>query len=254
MAQIPRTPLDLGAALRDAGRVLRTQQGLALLVLSIVMTVPATVAAAWLRQHPLLPGAGWLLSFGNGCINWLAAAAPHSLFVATATWGAAQTMMGRPVSWGEMLREGLRFTVPVLIVQALYILGMMAGMVLLLVPGVILALMWILVTQALILENLGIQQAFGRSRALTKGHRWALLGLLVAYTAILVAAEWVIFRITTPGMTFVLAAAAPVNAYGVVPIITAVLSPVVSVVTTALYLRLRDGHRASADVTAEVFA
>jgi hypothetical protein len=136
----------------------------------------------------------------------------------------------------------------------LYLAGMMAGMVLLVVPGIIVALMWVLVIQVMIVERLGIVDAFKRSRALTKGHRWALLGLFVLYTLLVVAIEWVIFRITSPGLTFVGAANAPVNAYGVVPLFTLLAAPLSSTVMAAIYLRLRDGHRGSADVTAEVFA
>ncbi len=253
MAESPRTPLALGDAFRDAGRVL-TRHGLVLFLLSIVLVGSGTLAAAWLRLHPVLQGTGWRFGLGNGLLDWLVAAAPHSLFIAAATWATAQALDGKTPTLGETLREGLRFVLPVMIVQALYIVGMMAGMVLLIVPGLILALMWLLTSQVLVLERVGIQQAFGRSRALTKGHRWALLGLLILYTVVVVALEWVIFRITTPSTTFVLAAAKPINAYGVVPLITMLLGPVSAVISTAIYLRLRDGHRASADMTAEVFA
>jgi len=253
MTQISRTPLVLGDAFRDAGRVL-TRHGLLLFLLSIALTFSGTLAAAWLRQHPVLHAAGWQFRLGNGVLGWLVAAAPHSLFIAAAIWATAQSLDGKNPSLAETIRAGLRFAVPVLVAQTLYLLGMMAGMVLLIVPGLILALMWLLVTQVLVVEGLGLRQAFGRSRALTKGHRWTLLGLLVGYTLVVVALEWIIFRITAPSTTFVLAAAKPINAYGVVPLITTLLAPVSTVVSTAIYLRLREGHRASADVTAEVFA
>lgn len=253
MAEFPRTPLVLGDVFRDAGRVL-TRHGLLLFLLSIALTFSGALAAAWLRQHPVFHGLGWQFGLSNGVLSWLVAAAPHSLFIAAAIRATAQALDGKNPTLAETIREGLRFAVTVLVAQTLYLLGMMAGMVLLIVPGLILALMWLLVTQVLVVERLGLREAFGRSRALTKGHRWMLLGLLVGYTVVVVALEWIIFRITAPGTTFVLAAAKPINAYGVVPLITTLLAPVSTVVSTTIYLRLREGHRASADVTAEVFA
>jgi hypothetical protein len=140
---------------------------------------------------------------------------------------------GRSPPAGETLGQGLRFALPVLAVQVLYLLGTVAGTLLLVVPGIIVALMWIVAPSALVIERLGVVDAFKRSRAVTKGHHWALLGLIVVYTLVVVALEWVIFRITTPGLSFVLAAAAPVNAYVVVPLFTALTAPLNCVVMTA---------------------
>jgi hypothetical protein len=253
VANPPKTPLVLGDAFRDAGHVL-AQRAPVLLLLAVVLVYPAGALSAWLRLHPLLDNTGWMFGLGNGLINWLIPAAPQSLFMAAVAWTTAETLQDRPAGLGETLRQGLRFTVPVLIAQGLYILGMLGGMVLLIVPGLILALMWVLVTQAVVVDRLGIRDAFGRSRALTKGHLWLLLGLLVVYTLVLVALEWVIFRITAPNTSFVLAVAAPINAYGVVPLIATVLAPFSTVIPTAIYLHLSQGYRASADTTAEVFA
>jgi hypothetical protein len=253
MADAARAPLVMGDAFRDAARVL-VQRGPILLLLSVALVFTGAAGAAWLRFHPPLHGTGVLVSLGNWLADWLAMAVPHSLFIAAASWTAAQALEGRTPSADETLSQGLRFFPPVLAVQMLYLLGTMAGAVLLLVPGIIVALMWILASSALIVERLGVIDALKRSRALTKGHRWALLGLVVAYSLVVIAVEWVIFRITAPGMPFVRAVAAPINAYGVVPLFTALTAPLNCVVMTAIYMRLRQGHRGSADLTAEVFA
>ncbi len=243
----------MGDAFRDAGRVL-VQRGLVLLLLSAALVFTGTAGAAWLRSHPLIDGTGFFVGMGNWLIDWLAMAAPHSLFIAAASWTVAQLLEGRSPPLVETLSQGLRLFPPVLAVQVLYLLGTVAGALLLVVPGIILALMWMLAPSALIVERLGVVDALKRSRALTKGHRWALLGLVLVYTLVVVALEWMIFRITTPGASFIQAAAAPVNAYGVVPLITVLTAAVSCAVTTAIYMRLREGHRGSADVTAEVFA
>lgn len=243
----------MGDAFRDAGQLL-IQRGLVLLLLSAALVFTGTAGSSWLRAYPLFKGAGYLIGLANWLSTWLAQAAPHSLFIAAVSWTAAEVLQGRSPPLGETLRQGLRFSLPVLAVQALYFLGVMAGTMLLIVPGVIVALMWIVATQAVIVERMGIIEAFKHSRTLTKGHRWALLGLVVASVLIVVAVEWVIFRIVSPGSSFTQAAVAPLNAYGVVPLIGALGAPLSATVMTAIYMRLRSGHRGSADRTAEVFA
>jgi uncharacterized membrane protein len=54
------------------------------------------------------------------------------------------------------------------------------GVLLLFIPLPIFYLMWLVATPACVVERLGPFRSLGRSRALTKGHRWKLLGLLLA--------------------------------------------------------------------------
>jgi hypothetical protein len=253
MADTARAPLVMGDAFRDAWPVL-VQRGLTLLLLSVALVFTGGAGAAWLRFHPPLHGAGFVVAAVNWLAGWLALATPHSLFIAAASWTAAQILEGRSPSNGETLSQGLRFFAPLLAIQLLSLLGIMVGAILLVVPGIIVALMWMFASPALIVERLGVIDSLKRSRALTKGHRWALLGLVVVYSLVVVAIEWVIFRVTAPGMSFVQAASAPINAYGVVPLVTAMTAPLNCAVMTAIYMRLRLGHRGSADQTAEVFA
>ena len=252
MTAVNRTPLVLADVFADTRRVL-TRNG-PLFLLALVVIYPSTAATNWLGRHPAVDGSGLLIGLANAGITWLVQVLPSSFFIAATAWITARTLEDRDIAPIDALREGLRFTLPLLVVQALFLLGMLAGMVLLIVPGVILALMWTLASPALVIERLGITEAFGRSRALTKGHRGAILGLCVTATAIMFGLEWLIFQLTAGGKSFVLAAAMPLNAYGVIPLIGALTTPISMVATTAIYLRLRHGHHGPADVTAEVFA
>lgn len=243
----------MGEVLRDVRRVLY-QRGLVLLLLSVALVYPSLAGAAWLRLHPPVHGTGLFVGFLNWLVEWLAEVTPQSLFIATTCWTVGQVLEDRSPTGGDMLRQGFRFFAPMLAVQILYVLGMMAATLLLVVPGIILALMWMVAPSALVIERLGIVDAFKRSRALTKGHRWALLGLVVAYFLPLIAIEWVIFQITSPGLAFVAAVRAPINALGVIPSMTVVTSLLSTTAIAAIYMRLRSGHRGAADITAEVFA
>lgn len=253
MAATVRTPLVIGDVIHDVRRVL-SRRGLVLLLLSVALVYTSSAGAAWLRLHPPVHGTGFFAGLGNWLVEWLADVIPQSLFIATTCWTVGQVLEDRSPTSSDMLRQGLRFFAPMLAIQILYMLGVMAATLLLVVPGVILGLMWMVAPSALVIERLGIVDAFKRSRALTKGHRWALLGLIVAYFVVVIAIEWVVFKITSPGLAFVAAAGAPLNAFGVIPSMTVVTSLLSTTAIAALYMRLRSGHRGAADLTAEVFA
>jgi hypothetical protein len=98
---------------------------------------------------------------------------------------------GEPVSIGQCFSAGLGKFLPGLGLLVLWFLGVGVGWVLLIVPGVMLMTMWSAALPALVAEDRGVIESFGRSRALTKGFRWAILGtllvaLLVIYAPLLV--------------------------------------------------------------------
>jgi hypothetical protein len=93
-----------------------------------------------------------------------------------------------PVSAGDMISGALRNVLPVFGLTFLWILAIMVGWLLVLVPALIMITMWSVALPALIAERTGILDAFGRSRALTKGYRWPVFGTLVIFGII----YWVI--------------------------------------------------------------
>jgi hypothetical protein len=85
-----------------------------------------------------------------------------------------------------MLRAGLRRAWPLLVVGLAAGLAIWAGMLLLVVPGVILALGLTVVIPVVVAEDVGVSAAFKRSFALTKGSRGTIFGALL----LLVLAMW----------------------------------------------------------------
>jgi uncharacterized membrane protein len=100
-----------------------------------------------------------------------------TLSQAIVLYGAFQVMRGRPIDLAESARIGLRRFFP--IVGLAISMSVLAGFasLLLLVPGVILFMMWFVATPVCVVEQLGPFRSMGRSRQLTKGHRWKLFGL-----------------------------------------------------------------------------
>lgn len=98
---------------------------------------------------------------------------------------AFQRMRGRPISLSDGVKVGLHRSLPlvgitVFILVILGILQSLSGSYLTVaIAGVILLPLWLMAMPVCVNEGLGPLRSFGRSRALTKGHRWKMLVLVL---------------------------------------------------------------------------
>src|SRR5260370_360355 len=88
-------------------------------------------------------------------------------------------MRGRPVSLRDCFQVGLGRFFPIVGLAISMGLAVMFASMLFIVPGLILYMMWSVATPACVVERLGPFRSMARSRALTKGHRWKIFGLLL---------------------------------------------------------------------------
>lgn len=114
-------------------------------------------------------------------------AAQAILFRAT----AAQ-LDGRPESFGSYVGRAARALLPLVGLGILLTLCVGMGWVLLMVPGLMLAMMWSVAAPALVVERIGIFESFGRSRYLTSGARWRIFGIFVLVYAVYLVASAVL--------------------------------------------------------------
>jgi hypothetical protein len=77
-------------------------------------------------------------------------------------------------------------------------LGIAAGLVLLIVPGLILLTWWALIPPAIVLEKKGVFDSFGRSRELVRGNGWSVFGVLIITYLLTSVISGVIRAIFTP--------------------------------------------------------
>ncbi len=98
---------------------------------------------------------------------------------AVVLYGTFQDMRGRPAHFGEAIGRGFARFFPILGLAICTTLAVMGGLLLLLVPGIMFALMFYVSLPALVVERLGPIQSMKRSAALTKGHRWKVLGIVL---------------------------------------------------------------------------
>lgn len=142
---------------------------------------------------------------------------------------------GRRVVMGDSLKTGLSNWLPLLGLAILMTLGLALGFVLLIVPGIILAVMWSVAVPAKVVEKIGVMDALQRSRDLTRGRRWAIFGLFVIYVIALWIVEALIMAAVMP---FMLSKGAPtpetITGFTTVGVATMLASAVIATITTLI--------------------
>ncbi len=136
------------------------------------------------------PGTAPLVLVGLTAVLFLVLA---QVSMAAIVYGAFQDMAGRPVHLLDSVQVGLRRSFSVLVVAILSPFLAVLAAIFFVVPGVILFLMWFVAIPACVVERLGPIKSLGRSRQLTKGHRWKLLGLILLVFALLLVISFVLF-------------------------------------------------------------
>ena len=166
------------------GRVLRRSR----LVFARNFFQLAGIAAIAVIPGLIVPATDGYAPINLGLPTW----APISLYAAGILLGqsimcflAFERMRGRPTSFREGLMVGLHRSLPLvgmsfLIFVILGILQSLSGSYpTAVVAGILLLPVWWMAMPVCVIEGLGLLRSFGRSRALTKGHRWKMLGLVL---------------------------------------------------------------------------
>jgi hypothetical protein len=110
-------------------------------------------------------------------------------------YGAVQALHGRPVSIADCASRGLgRFGIAIGVVILAY-LGIVAASILLIVPGIILALRWAVAVPVASVEKTGVMESLKRSAELTRGSRWRVLGAGLLYSLIVAVPIYVVIFI-----------------------------------------------------------
>ena len=170
-------PLGVGWALSTTLAV--TRRNLATLtILGVVLAgVPALL--------PHLPGASWSGLWSASEARTFQSAAAflsgllQSLQIAAATPVVLADRDGRRASLGTTFAFMLRCALPVMALTLATDLGVVVGLVLLVIPGVVVFLNWLVAVPARAAEGPGVQRAMARSRELVLGNRWRCFALFI---------------------------------------------------------------------------
>lgn len=101
------------------------------------------------------------------------------LLSATLVYGTVLELRGGRAGVFQCISRGLGSLLPVIGVGILVSLIIGLGSMLLLIPGVIALLMLCVAIPVAVVERPGVMASLSRSRALTKGYRWPLFGLIL---------------------------------------------------------------------------
>jgi hypothetical protein len=214
-----------------------------------------------LAGNPKSPSAEMVLGIGVTVIfAWLVSMAIGVIVQAALTRATVADSDGRRAGMGECVMAGVRVLLPLFGLFLLWALGVGLGMLLLIIPGVILLLMWSVSVPSLVEERQGVFASFARSRALTKGERWKILGVLI----VLVVSFWLLSVVLgVAGVSSIKysgqAGAAPANLTNTVMLLSLIPSTLFSLawgtIQAALYVELRNAKDGgSVDHLQDVFA
>lgn len=102
---------------------------------------------------------------------------------------AASDQVGQRVAFGPALATGLRLALPLLGLGLVVGLGVGLGVMLFVIPGLMLAIRWLVAVPARVVECPSMSSSLSRSAALTKGSFWRLFGLAVILVVFSIAVE-----------------------------------------------------------------
>lgn len=175
--------------------------------------------------------------------------------------GTVVYLNGRRPSLTACLATGLRYFFPLFVIGLIYGLAIAFGLVLLIVPGIMVAVAWCAAVPSEVAEGTGIFGAFSRSADLTRGSRWRIFVLFIVYAVIAMAIQSAILALTVGPMVAAAAAGAvdasamTVQALIIQPVIGVLTSVIGAVGGAVLYVELRRTKEGvGVDTLADVFA
>lgn len=112
-------------------------------------------------------------------LTWVLSLAIASVVQGVLTRATVAESEGRKASVGECVSVALPVILPLIGLSILIAIGVMAGFIILIVPGIMLYLAWSVAAPALVEERRGIRAAFQRSWELTRGSRWKIFAVIL---------------------------------------------------------------------------
>jgi hypothetical protein len=188
----------------------------------------------------------------NGAASALLVLVIHAMLLGSITFIAVNDFGGNKVPFGAAVAVGFRTLLPVLGINL--VASVCAGLaaILLVVPGIIVLLRWLVAVPVRVVEGPG---ALARSAELTKGYRWSLFGLVVGYV---ILAGLLTYGVALLYGGFLKSAVARTNGDPTALVLNVAVSTLLSAISAsgvaAIYIELRRAKEgASVDQLAAVF-
>ena len=186
--QAPKPQFDVGRVINRTFGAIKNNFVSFFLASLIIMGTPMLL----IGLLPVLMGTGGLIegdtineSYLTGImlvagISFIVVMIGSILLQGALIFGAVADFNGRKAPFSECMSVALRYFLPLLGLGILVGLGMILGFMLLIIPGIFIALGWSIAAPVLIVEGKGITDSISRSWELTKGYkRWILLLVII---------------------------------------------------------------------------
>jgi hypothetical protein len=166
---------------------------------------------------------------------------------------AISELEGRTLTAREGLQIGLKRCLALFAATLLVALGTSLGMIFLLVPGIILAVVWAVTLPAVVVRG-GVLAGLQDSRDLTRGNRWRIFGLAVATFVVMLVVQGILGALfggfnTNNNLSVMTAVGSLVlSAYSLAA------SVVLTAGSGALYVQLRELKGGGGESVAQVFS
>jgi uncharacterized membrane protein len=171
-------------------------------------------------------------------------------------YGTVRDLNGERPAVVESLATGLRAFLPLIGLSILLGIAIVFGLILLIVPGVMMACAWCVAIPSLVAENRRVFECFERSADLTRGNRWMIFALFVIYMIAYILVGSVIVALT--GISTVITSAfLSFNPFAVLAnaLVETVAGVIGSTGIAVLYVELRQGREgAGSEWLRDIFA
>jgi hypothetical protein len=133
------------------------------------------------------PDVGATFAYIGGLV--LVSAVVAGLTTATLVYGSFQDLRGQKVGLGECFSRAIA-VLPIIAIGAVcYGLLVGLGMLLLVIPGIIIAVVYWLYVPAIVVEKMSLGAALNRSSELTRGRRWSIFAILLLVALVSIGVE-----------------------------------------------------------------
>ena len=162
------------------------------------------------------------------------------------TYAACESALGRPVTAGGILRGVLHRYFALLGYWALFFLSLVVSLVLCVLPVILwiwVFVMWVVVTPAIFVENIGLGAAMGRSRSLVQGRWWRTFLLLFLLGLVFYVVRFALGAFIQLGQILLEIFISPFVALGIATasaqIVDALVNPILQIAIVLVYFDLR---------------
>lgn len=136
----------------------------------------------------------------------------------------------RDSSIGQLFASVQPVALTLFLVALLGGFGIAFGLILLIVPGLFLLTIWALIAPVVVVEDTGVLETFGRSRALVDGHGWTVFGVI----ALVFLLEIIVYAVAAIFASLLGDVGGEIVSY----LVSAVLAPIGGLAAAVLYFRL----------------